>query len=186
MDDSQTAASLRGDSSSVPTEHSSVDAEALIRKHQEPVWRYLRVLGCEPALADDLTQETFLAVLTKPFDDYGDHSTLKYLRTVARNLLISRHRRESRYKLAAQIEHVDLIWDRWSNQETDEDAALTALQECFNKLRDKAKTALTLRFRERRTRKEIADAVKMSEHGAKNLMQRAKKALRECVERRVK
>ncbi len=202
MDESQTAASLSAETSESKDSPSAgnrsidsnpaidgnpaIDVEELIRKHQEPLWRYLRVLGCEPSLADDLVQETFLAVLTKPFEDYGDHSTLKYLRTVARNLLISRHRREARYKLQAQIEHVDLIWDRWSNEETDEDAALSALRECFNKLRDKAKTALNLRFRERRSRKEIAEAVNMSEHGAKNLMQRAKRALRECVERRIK
>ncbi len=185
MDVSQTAASPRADSGGAPVDGPAIDVEELIRKHQAPLWRYLRVLGCEPSLADDLTQETFLAVLTKPFEDYGDHSTLKYLRTVARNLLISRHRRESRYKLQAQIEHVDLIWDRWTKDDAD-DTALSALRDCFSKLRDKAKLALNLRFRERRTRKEIAEAVNMSEHGAKNLMQRAKQVLRECVERKIK
>ncbi|MDA7977917.1 MAG: sigma-70 family RNA polymerase sigma factor [Pirellulales bacterium] len=180
MDDSHTSASPSAEVNSP-----SVNMGELIEKHQVVLWRYLRVLGCEPSLADDLTQETFLAVLTKPFEDYGDQSTLKYLRTVARNLLISRHRRESRCKLQAQIDHVDLIWDRWTGDDKD-DLPLVALRECFNKLREKAQTALNLRFRERKTRKEIAEAVNMSEHGAKNLMQRAKRALRDCVERRIK
>ena len=40
----------------------------LVRQHQAGVWRYLRFLGCDRPLADDLTQETFLAVLETPFD----------------------------------------------------------------------------------------------------------------------
>ena len=34
----------------------------LVARHHEMVWRYLRLLGCESALAEDLTQETFLGV----------------------------------------------------------------------------------------------------------------------------
>lgn len=185
MDVSQTAANPRADAPEEAPADVTIDIEALIRKHQQPVWRYLRVLGCDPSLADDLTQETFLAVLTRPFEDFSDHTTLKYLRTVARNLLISRHRREVRYQFQAQVEHIELIWDHWTKADSD-DSVLTALRECFGKLREKARLALNLRFRDRATRKEIADAVDMTEHGAKNLMQRAKKALRDCVERRIK
>ena len=47
------------------------DPAQLIEKYQVGVWRYLRALGCEPALADDLTQETFLSVLQHPFTDFG-------------------------------------------------------------------------------------------------------------------
>ncbi|HCK71704.1 MAG TPA: sigma-70 family RNA polymerase sigma factor, partial [Planctomycetaceae bacterium] len=31
----------------------------MITQHQSGVWRYLRVIGCEATLADDITQETF-------------------------------------------------------------------------------------------------------------------------------
>jgi RNA polymerase sigma-70 factor (ECF subfamily) len=39
-----------------------------------------------------------------------------------------------------------------------------------------------MRFRDRFSRAEIASALAISESGAKNLMQRAKKQLRTCVE----
>jgi hypothetical protein len=60
------------------------DAE-LVRKHQAGVWRYLRFLGCDEARADDLTQETFLAVLKGSFQQRGEAETAAYLRTVARS-----------------------------------------------------------------------------------------------------
>jgi RNA polymerase sigma-70 factor (ECF subfamily) len=59
---------------------------------------------------------------------------------------------------------------------------LAALKECVDQLGERPQLALRLRFRERQTRQQIAAALQMTEHGAKNLMQRAKKKLRECVE----
>ena len=47
-----------------------LDAAQLIREHQAGVWRYLRVLGCSRELAEDLTQETFLAVLEQILLEY--------------------------------------------------------------------------------------------------------------------
>ena len=73
---------------------------------------------------------------------------------------------------------------RWSAHDNGEEL-LAALGGCFDALGDRAQLALDMRFRERSSRNEIADALKMSEHGAKNLMQRAKKRLRECVDRKM-
>ncbi len=54
------------------------DAAAFIAKHQEGVWRYLRAIGCDSNLADDLTQETFLAVLRRPFEWVNDAASAGY------------------------------------------------------------------------------------------------------------
>ena len=62
--------------------------EELIQKYQNGIWRYLRVLGCEASLADDITQETFLRVIRKGFEQYNDAATAGYLRKVAYNLFI--------------------------------------------------------------------------------------------------
>jgi RNA polymerase sigma-70 factor (ECF subfamily) len=42
-----------------------------------------------------------------------------------------------------------------------------------------------MRFRDDSSRDEIATALEITEHGAKNLMQRAKQQLRECIERKL-
>ena len=50
---------------------------------------------------------------------------------------------------------------------------------------ERARWALEMRFRDKLPRLEIAGHLKITEHGAKNLMQRAKKQLRECIEGKI-
>jgi len=101
------------------------DAAQLIEQNQVGVWRYLRALGCEPAQADDLTQETFLAVLQHPFRDFGAASTAAYLRKVAHNQLISAQRRGGKVKVIAveDIEAFDRAWEQWAGDDSGEESA---------------------------------------------------------------
>ncbi len=162
-------------------EMTDFDAARLIEQHQAGIWRYLRALGCDPAQADDLTQETFLAILQRPFQDYGSASTIAYLRTVARNLFISAHRRAGKVTAVENVEEFDRTWQEWAGTDNGEEL-LDALKECFQRLTERARLALEMRFRDRESRVNIAAALGISEHGAKNLMQRAKHQLRECIE----
>lgn len=161
------------------------DPVRLITNYQQGVWRYLRTLGCEPALADDLTQETFLAVLQKPFQDYNPAATAAYLRRVSYNLFISYQRRSGKVTAVDNIEQLEQQFAQFAGDDQGE-AALDALRECLTKLTERAKWSLEMRFRDNLSREEIAARLEISEHGAKNLMQRAKQQLRECVERKLK
>jgi RNA polymerase sigma-70 factor (ECF subfamily) len=161
------------------------DPVRLIEQHQAGVWRYLRALGCDPAEADDLTQETFLTVLQKPFDDYSQAATASYLRKVAHNLFITVRRRAGRVVAVEDIEQVEAFWAHWAGSDNGE-AMLEMLRECLGELTQRARWALEMRFRDRLTRVEIAAELKITEHGAKNLMQRAKKQLRGCIERKMR
>jgi RNA polymerase sigma-70 factor, ECF subfamily len=161
-----------------------VSASDLIRRHQAGVWRYLRVLGCDDARADDLTQETFLQLLRQPkFVHHSDAATAAYLRRTARNLFISRHRKERRVQLTNDLEALDEVWDRWTvGAPNDTDELVSVLKDCLRGLTERARLALRLRFGDNASRNSIGDALGITEHGAKNLMQRAKQQLRECVE----
>ena len=161
-----------------------LDLVSLIRNHQAGVWRYLRMLGCDAASADELTQETFLAVLQQPFADYHPSATAGYLRTVARNLFITMQRRLTRTVPLVDVDAVDADWERWGANDNGE-AMLVALDECLKTLTDKSREAIKLRFREDQSRAAIAAALGMSEDGAKNLLQRAKQQLRECIGRKL-
>ena len=158
-----------------------LDLTALIEAHQAGIWRYLRSLGCERELASDITQETFLAVMQKPFDDYDPRATAGYLRTVARNLFISAMRKAGRMVVVEDVEAVDTTWNRWMGEDNGEEM-LEKLKGCLEELTERARWALEMRFRDRLPRAEIADNLGITEHGAKNLMQRAKKQLRACIE----
>ncbi|MBM3998073.1 MAG: sigma-70 family RNA polymerase sigma factor [Planctomycetes bacterium] len=160
------------------------DPLKLIQDHQLGLWRYLRALGCAREVADDLAQETFLIVLQRPFQDYSEVATRAYLRKVAYNLLVTQQRRAGRVVAVENIEQYERDWNRWAGDGDGEDA-LRALRGCLKVLGPRALHALKMRFEERRSRQEIADALQMTEHGAKNLMQRAKKKLRDCVEGKI-
>jgi RNA polymerase sigma-70 factor (ECF subfamily) len=159
----------------------TVDPGQLIEDHQAGIWRYLRALGCGRAEADDLTQETFLAVLQRPFVNYSPAATAAYLRKVARNRFISARRRSGRLIYLEQIEETDRTWSRLASDDHGE-ALVDALRECLKELSERARHALLMRFRDRQRRSGIAEALDITEHGAKNLMQRAKKQLRTCIE----
>ena len=162
-----------------PAAPTELDVARLVREHQSGLWRYLRVLGCPAAEAEDLTQETFLAVLTKPFQDYNRQATAAYLRQVARNLFISSRRRAVS---AVELDEADAAWLRWAAKD-DGAELMDALRNCLESLTERVRQGLDLRFARGQSRTEIAAALGMSENGAKNLLQRAKQHLRECVER---
>ncbi|MCC9604114.1 sigma-70 family RNA polymerase sigma factor [Stieleria sp. JC731] len=163
-----------------------LQAGELVRRHQRGVWRYLRMLGCDESTADDLTQETFLRVLRRDdFVQHNDGATAGYLRRTAYNLLVSRHRKLGRMQTIAEPELLDETWDRWAGKDLSGDSAVEALQECFERLTERAQIALRMRFDSSASRVEIGEALGITDHGARNLMQRAKQQLRNCVEEKL-
>src|SRR5262245_26792774 len=102
----------------------------LIETYQAGVWRYLRAMGCESALAEDLTQETFLAVLQRPFNDVSPAGTSAYLRKTALNMLISHQRRVGRVRAVENIEQLDQTWMRWAGDD-DGELVLVHLRDCL-------------------------------------------------------
>ncbi len=159
----------------------------LIVRHQHGVWRYLRMLGCDAATADDLTQETFLRVLSRDnFVQHNDAATSGYLRRTAYNLLVSRHRKLGRVQTIAEPAVLDVIWERWAGKDLTGDLAIDALKSCLKTLTDRAQRALRMRFAEDASRIEIGQALGITDHGARNLMQRAKLQLRQCVEEKLR
>ncbi len=169
----------------LPTTPVASDPARLVREHQAGIWRYLRVLGCSAEEAADLTQETFLNVLQRPFVEHNIVATAAYLRKVAHNLWVSLRRRSGRVEAVADVEALDTQWSRWVGADNG-DSAIDALRECLKRLSERARLALELRFRDRESRARIAARLQLSEHGAKNLLQRAKQQLRECIEGKLK
>lgn len=161
------------------------DPQKLVEKYQAGVWRYLRALGCTPSEADDFTQDTFLAVLQRPFSDFDPAATGAYLRRVAFNLMVTARRRSQKITPVANLEDFEGAWEKWMGQNNGEET-LEILRHCLEQLTDRARKALDMRFRERKRRVDIASLLNITEHGAKNLMQRAKSTLRTCVESKLR
>jgi len=161
------------------------DLEGIVRTHQTGLWRYLRFLGCEPDLAEDLVQETFLALLQKPFEERGPASTAAFLRRVAKNLYLMRLRKATRAPVVEDIERADQSWRPVAGDD-DGESYVAALRDCYERLGQRARRALDLRFRDGRDRRSIAAALGLGEDGIKSLMRRSRAALRDCVRRKIR
>ena len=159
-----------------------VDPAQLIERHQLPLWRYLRALGCDASQADDFVQDTFLKILQKPFNYYDEAATAAYLRRIAHNLFISMQRRSGKVIAVENIQKFERVWCELVSDQSGEEY-LDALRNCMGKLGDRSRWALEMRFKDKLSRTKIAANLEITENGAKNLMQRAKARLRDCIER---
>lgn len=157
---------------------------ALVRSHQAGVWRYLRYLGCPAAEADDLTQDTFLAVFRDGFEDRSAEQTAAYLRTVARNRLLA-VRRSQKKAPEVDLEAAEAVWAETVGDRGMDDY-LVALEDCLEVgVTPRVRRALELFYRDRLSRDEIAEQLEMAVEGVKTLLRRARSVLRECVERKL-
>lgn len=75
----------------------SWDLNELFKRHARGIARSLRRRGISEETAADITQDTFLRVLTSPpAEGTSTHNPAAYLYQVSRNLSIDHHRREKR------------------------------------------------------------------------------------------
>jgi RNA polymerase sigma factor (sigma-70 family) len=154
-----------------------------IGRHQVWVWRYLRYLGCETNLAEDLCQDCFLAALDHRIQDRSDPVARAWLRTTARNSYLTQVRKEQRHVTRRRLEEQELIFIE--DGEAGEGEAYQAdLRICLGGLGERARRILHLRYHDNCPREEIARSMNLSEEGAKTLLRRVKNALRSCIEKR--
>jgi RNA polymerase sigma-70 factor (ECF subfamily) len=163
----------------------AVDLGDLVHEHQADLWRYVRYLGCDTSEADDLVQETFLAMVRKPPQLRAPAAMTGYLRTVARNQLLMLRRRQHRELDTADLELAENVWA----EATDHSGLgewLTALHDCLRTaITERSRKAIDLFYRERMGRAEIARQLSMAPDGVKTLLRRARSALRTCIERKL-
>ena len=162
-----------------------IDLADLMREHQAGVWRFLRALGAESNLADDLTQETFLALYRSPFEQRSRGQTIGWLRVVAKNLFLKSRRNAGRQVVTAELAQIESRWNDLAGEEDGTELA-NALRECLKQLDDKPRQALDLQYKESKQRVEIAEQMGMTDDGIKTLLRRTKARLRKCMELRVK
>ena len=103
-------------------------------QHQAGVWRYVRFLGADAREADDLTQETFLALARGEFVERDERQTAGYLRVVARNQLLALRRKQNREISTVELEAADSVWAAAAGPDGSLAGYLDALRECVEQL----------------------------------------------------
>jgi RNA polymerase sigma-70 factor (ECF subfamily) len=162
------------------------DLASLVHQHQAGVWRYVRFLGADPTEADDLTQETFLALARGHFVERDDRQTAGYLRVVARNQLLALRRKQNREISTVALEAADSVWAAAAGIDGSLNNYLDALRDCLGQLEGRARQAIELHYQDEAGREAIAEKLEMQPDGIKTLLRRTRTVLRECVERKVR
>jgi RNA polymerase sigma-70 factor (ECF subfamily) len=168
------------------------ELEQLVRDHQSAIYRYLRYLGAQASVAEDLVQETFLATMQEnPHqpDHPDDPRWQSWLRGIARNLFLAECRRSSHQPIPMDdpaLELAEEVWANSFNTETDWSNHLAALHQCIEKLPPRQREALTMRYAERTARQDMALQLEMSEEGVKTRLRRIRTALARCIQQRIK
>ena len=166
-------------------EHMPLSPAELVRQHQADVWRYLRFLGCDATEAEDLTQETFLAVARAPFELRSRAETAAYLRTAARNQLLMQRRRQGRQICTVELTAAEDVW-AGTIVAGDSGEFIEALGRCYEAVVGRAREALDRFYREGESREQLAVRFEMSADGVKTLLRRTRAVLKECIERRLR
>ena len=148
----------------------------------------MRFLGCDPHLADDLTQETFISVFDRPFEIRDEAASSSYLRTSARNFFISHKRRTARIQELEEREFDDLkkAESLWTSLVVGrhQDETIALLDKCKKQLSERALHAIDLKYSSLLTHQEVGQELGISEEGARKSIQRSLKILGHCIEER--
>jgi RNA polymerase sigma-70 factor, ECF subfamily len=166
-----------------PSATAQPDVGALAERHRATIWRYLCVLGCDRATADDLAQETFLVALRREgFAVHDPVAALAFLRITARHLWLQSRRR--RTPLAA-VEAADAVWTEQVG-DGDGEPRLVALRACIAALPERSRALLQATYGEDASRSAAADRLGMKANGIKSALQRLRARLHECIARRLR
>lgn len=146
------------------------------------LWGYLRRLGGDPALADDLLQESYVKFLGHVDAASEEREQRAYLYRIATNLLRDRWRQSRR-----EILGLSWLLGRWEEGGRETSAPLRMdLESAFSRLDPRERAILWLAYVEGYDHREIAGIVGVKEGSVRVLLFRArKKAARELDRKEV-
>jgi RNA polymerase sigma-70 factor (ECF subfamily) len=146
--------------------------EGLYREMLPAVFGYARSRLRE-AEAEDVTAEVFRAALNRINKDPSAELNQSWLLTVARNLIIDRWRRESRWEGRLDVLRIEAQEPRYTGPNDSIDRVLDAL----DTLTPDHRAVLIMRYVDRYTSREIADVLGRAPRAVDSLLARARVAL---------
>ena len=159
--------------------------ETVVQRHQMAVFGFLRARLLEPADAEDLCQEVFLRCYSGKVRFDRATELRPWLIGIARNVLREHIRKQARSKEVAWTE-LCLELDALVEEQPQQHVAMEHLPGCLNALGPSARQALDLRYGASLRLAEIGERLRRSEGAAKLLVFRARQALRNCLDLRIR
>lgn len=161
--------------------------EVLVREHEGMLHAYLMGLVGDAALAEDISQEAFVQAYRKLSTLKNKEAFAAWLRTIARNIAFAQLKRRGREiptdpeVLRGMEEVFSSLDDRRLGSQWEE--RVTVVQRCFEALPETLHSVCTLHYFEDQLAKDIAGVLRISLAAVLKRLERARQALRECVEK---
>lgn len=160
------------------------EVTAFVRQHQTALCRFLRLCGAG-SHAEEIAQEAFLIAIRRGFAAETATPARAFLRQTAKHLWL-RRQRDERLRLTRQAEVAEHLWQQQiAPHEDSGDAWLEALATCMEQLPERARSALERTYRDGLGRAELGTELGIGEHGVRSLLQRLRKTLKDCIQRRL-
>jgi len=156
--------------------------EALMRMHQEPVFRLAYLLLGDPDEAEDIAQETFLRAY-KALGGFDTERPLRpWLLRIASNLAHNRHRSIGRYLSAlTRFAQRDPEKIKSTTLQTDDEGRV--LWQAVKKMTEPFQEVIYLRYFLDMSENEMADTLEVPAGTVKSRLHRALRKLRGIIER---
>jgi len=169
-----------------PSDDESVAVvQKLFIKHSNSIRGFLFAISADGSLVDDVMHSAFLAITLKADQFDAAREFVPWARGVAKNELLkitSSARRGPMLLPHDAIEQLQLTAPEFPQS----DERIPYVAQCVEELSPRAKRAITLRYRKAIMPKEIARMMSLTVDSVSVMLSRARKALRECVERKMK
>jgi RNA polymerase sigma-70 factor (ECF subfamily) len=167
---------LTGDVASLAqTRSTNMDSDAFAgfyERSARALWAYLARTSGDPALADDLVQESFIRFLAADAPTDGDVSSRRYLFRIATNLLRDHWRRPRHSSIEEVPEQFCLTADTSAQSDSQ-----IALGPALSQLRPRARQLLWLAYAEGYSHSEIAAITGLASASIRLLLFRARRQM---------
>lgn len=152
----------------------------LIRRHQSQVRNFLRKLTRDPALSDDLAQDSFLHAWNKLHTFSGQGTFIGWLLKIAYTTFLQSKRKSKRYaEILDEARHVARSQSRAHGPELDD---ISDLGRFLAVLTEEERAIMVLSFACGLSHGEIAEATGLPIGTVKSIIFRGKKKIRMCFE----
>lgn len=163
--------------------------EVLAKQHEAMLLAYVSSFVADAKLAEDIAQQSFLIAYRK-IDTLKDPAAFPaWLRGIARREAFSAMRRQGR-ELPIEptvLQELDEAYRHFEEQHPAQtwEERFRLVEECFEQLPETLQTVCRLHYFEDRKAREIADSLALNLNAVLKRLERARSAIRECVQRRL-
>lgn len=167
------------------TEERMLEMQKLFVTQAPALRAWLLGLVPEPALADDLVQETFVTAMKK-FADFKLGTNFRaWVFAIARYKLLEACRHHAAKAVTLEPEAIEALVGQQADLPDYPDQRLNALEHCISKLPQRAREVIELRYFRNLRPPAIAAQMTLTLNSVNVSLSRSRIALRECMESRV-